>query len=71
MAGHAAPVARCPGRLLLPPNSHFFLFESRQGHQIVVIFRGRRPPTQGSLLTHFICLALGLLTMKQMEREFV
>ena len=34
----------CPGRLLLPPNSHFFLFESRQGHQIVVISEeeGRR-----------------------------
>ena len=27
-------------------------------------FRGRRPPTTGSLLTHFICLALGLLSMK-------
>ena len=27
----------CPGRLLLPLNSHFFLFESRRGHQIVVI----------------------------------
>ena len=27
----------CPGRLLLPRNSHFFLFKSRRGHQIVVI----------------------------------
>ena len=25
----------------------------------------------GSLLTHFICLALGLLSMKQMERNCI
>ena len=25
----------------------------------------------GSLLTHFICLALGLLSMKQMERHSI
>ena len=47
------------------------LFESHQGHQIVVIFRGRRPPTQDRFLTHFICLALGLLFMKQMERNCI
>ena len=57
------------GRLLLPPNSHFFLFESHQGSPNCCDFRGRRPPTQDRFLTHFICLALGLLTMKQMERH--
>ena len=60
----------CPGRLLLPPNSHFFLFESHQGHQIVVISRNKAADT-GSLLTHFICLALGLLSVKQMERNCI
>ena len=66
MAEHAAPVAVAPGRLLLPPNSHFFLFASHQGHQIVVISRKKAADT-GSLLTHFICLALGSISMKQEE----
>ena len=38
------------------------------GH--VVISRKKAADT-GSLLTHFICLALGLLSMKQMERNCI
>ena len=37
---------------------------------IVVILRKKAADT-GSLLTHFICLALGLLSMKQMERNCI
>ena len=37
---------------------------------IVVISRKKATDT-GSLLTHFICLALGLLSMKQMERNCI
>ena len=36
----------------------------------VVISRKKAADT-GSLLTHFICLALGLLSMKQMERNCI
>ena len=36
----------------------------------VVISRVKAADT-GSLLTHFICLALGLLSMKQMERNCI
>ena len=36
----------------------------------VVISRKKATDT-GSLLTHFICLALGLLSMKQMERNCI
>ena len=46
------------------------LSASHQGHQIVVISRKKAADT-GSLLTHFICLALGLLSMKQMERNCI
>ena len=46
------------------------LSESRRDHQIVVISRKKAADT-GSLLTHFICLALGLLSMKQMERNCI
>ena len=60
----------CRGRLLLPPNSHFFLFESRRGHQIVVK-SGEEAADTGSLLTHFICLALSLLPMKRMEKHCI
>ena len=38
------------------------------GHQIVVISEEEAADT-GSLLTHFICLALSLLTIKQMEKN--
>ena len=38
--------------------------------EIVVISRKKAADT-GSLLTHFICLALGLLSMKQMERNCI
>ena len=37
---------------------------------VVVISRKKAADT-GSLLTHFICLALGLLSMKQMERNCI
>ena len=53
---------------LLPLNSHFFLSKSRRGHQIVVKSEEEAADT-GSLLTHFICLALGLLSIKQMEKN--
>ena len=36
----------------------------------VVISRKKAADT-GSLLTHFICLTLGLLSMKQMERNCI
>ena len=64
MAEHALPAPVAPGRLLLP------LSESRRDHQVVVISRKKAADT-GSLLTHFICLALGLLSMKQMERHSI
>ena len=39
-------------------------------HRFVVISRKKAADT-GSLLTHFICLTLGLLSMKQMERNCI
>ena len=44
---------------------HVFVSHRRNG---VVISRKKAADT-GSLLTHFICLALGPLSMKQMERN--
>ena len=34
-------------------------------------FPRKKAADTGSLLTHFICLALGLLTMKQMEKNCI
>ena len=69
MAEHGSGCG-CPGRLLLPPNSHFFLFESRhQGHQIVVKSEGRRPPTHRIAFNSLYLFSLGLLSMKQMGRH--
>ena len=36
-----------------------------------VVFSRKKAADTGSLLTHFICLALGLLSMKQMERNCI
>ena len=52
------------------PDSHFFLPNHVEGHQIVVKSEEEATDT-GSLLTHFICLALGLLSIKQMERHCI
>ena len=50
------------------PDSHFFLPNHVEGHQIVVKSEEEAADT-GSLLTHFICLVLSLLSMKQMEKN--
>ena len=34
----------------------------------IVVIRMKKAAETGSLLTHFICLVLGLLSIKQMER---
>ena len=52
---------------LLPPQVTFRSTNSHQGHQIVVKSEGRSRRQTGSLLTHFIYLALSLLPMKRME----
>ena len=38
---------------------------------VVVVISRKKAGDTGSLLTHFICLALGLLSMKQMERNCI
>ena len=51
---------------VLPTLVHCFFSSS----ECWVIPRKKAADT-GSLLTHFICLALGLLSMKQMERNCI
>ena len=38
---------------------------------LVVVISRKKDADTGSLLTHFICLALGLSSMKQMERNCI
>ena len=54
----------------VPPSAPFIEELQRCWADPVVISRKKAADT-GSLLTHFICLALGLLSMKQMERNCI
>ena len=40
-------------------------------YYIIVVISRKKAADTGSLLNHFICLALGLLSMKQMERNCI
>ena len=70
MAEHAAPVAVAPvGYFFLQIHISFSL--NHVGVTKLLWISEKKAADTGSLLTHFICLALGLLTMKQMENNCI
>ena len=65
-----APWSRLPRTVASSSEFTFLSLCITSGCEIVVISRKKAADT-GSFLTHFICLALGLLSMEQMERNCI
>ena len=54
---------------LLKSSDVCILCTTNTRHACIVVKSEEEAADTGSLLTHFICLALGLLSIKQMERN--